>query len=1519
MGIVRRLIRVVGTLPSVLRATSLGILMASSGALSAGPIVGGYITYDCMGNGLFRISFHLYHSCGNPLPPTSANVVVRDSTGLILDNVFMFKVGEDTINTATIFDPCVSGPSGLCVKEVRYQTVYGPPFGKGQLMFTWSGSSRNTPLENTSTSGASFSATMPDSTVGCNNAPMFPTFPPMYLCVSDSLDFDHSAYDADGDSLVYYLCDNMNSISVWPPKAVTYTGSYSGSYPMNSIPPVSIDALTGKIVGRPQVKGSHVVAICIDEYRNGVKIGEYRREFQFIVIDCIAPIAWISGTGVKNYDTLKLCSSFAKTFSNWSTTGSFHWSFGTGNPADTSTGKTPTFTFPDTGMYVVRLIVGPNTSCADTAYVVVAVYPITSVAMNWTTWPCLGEPIQFVGSSWPAYSGYSWYWNFNNDGTSTQQNPTFTWNTPGIKNIWLTATFGACSKSTWDYLYMLQLPSLSVGPDQLICTGDSAQLSAVGTGTFTWTPATGLSDPNIPNPKASPPVTTVYTVRLTSGGVPCENVTNVTVTVVDPPVVSAGADVTLCANEPYQLNATAFDTAGIASWSWAPPAGLSQTNTPDPIATYPATLTYTVTATNVHGCEGSDLIKINRLNPTVNAGQDAAICTGDSVQLTASTFASPLTWSWSPAGLLNDPTIPNPVAKPTVTTAFVITMMDNVNCTATDTVVVTVNPLPPVDAGADTAICMGDTLQLAPSGASIYQWDPNPNLSCSFCQNPIVQNATSNSWYYLAGTDANGCSNRDSIFVVINPLPIVTVTNDTFVCAGESIQLKATAPPLSVYQWTGPPGLFCWTCSDPIATPVQTSTWTVTATDNNSCSSDASVMVEVKPLPNIIITGNTTICETDYTALAASGAISYYWQPGGMSTPSVSVAPVTNTTFTVTGTDGFGCASDAYATIIVHPLPPVDAGLDEAICSGSGTIISASGALTYLWQPGGMIGASQTVSPTVTTTYAVTGTDGNGCSYTDDVTITVHPLPTVTATASSNDICAGDVITLSTGGALTYVWTPGGPGTTLIVAPQTSTTFIVTGTDSNGCNNTTSIFITVRPLPPVSAGPDIDICTGESTTLAASGAVSYLWLPDSVASVTLSVAPTVTASYVVQGTDGYGCVGFDAITVIVHEFPNVSAGPDRTICLGGSVVMTATGASTYAWSTGATTSFIKESPSTSTGYIVVGTDVWGCSASSSVMVTVNPLPVVQIEPVSVICPGETALLKASGAQSYAWFPMMVMGDIVSVNPTQTSSYTVLGTDLNGCASNATRSVPVHPLSPVYAGADQAICEGATAQLSASGGISYVWHSDEIADPTVPDPAVSPQQTTTYVLSGIDINGCEGSDAMTITVNPLPDIRACEDKIVAEGYCVQLSVNGGRTYIWTPGASLDNPNSAVPVACPVEHTTYYVVGTDRNGCEATDSVTVGVFILPVIPTGFTPNGDGLNDVFKIVYNENYIPSRMSIFNRWGQLVFSTNDVGNGWDGKAHGAAQPIGAYVYLIEGTDPEGNLIRNQGNVTLLR
>jgi uncharacterized delta-60 repeat protein len=387
---------------------------------------------------------------------------------------------------------------------------------------------------------------------------------------------------------------------------------------------------------------------------------------------------------------------------------------------------------------------------------------------------------------------------------------------------------------------------------------------------------------------------------------------------------------------------------------------------------------------------------------------------------------------------------------------------------------------PQAPTAANATLCANNTANLSAIGTGILGWY-NQAIGGTYLgggTNYTTPILTASTTYYVQDSTCAASATRKAVIVTVNPLPVVianaTATN---LCEGNPVTL--TGGGASSYIWSG--GV-----SNGIGfIPAATTTYTVTGTDGNNCSNTTTKTINVNHLPTVTANASVTnLCEGSPVTLTGVGASSYTWS-GGV-TNGVGFVPTATTTYTVTGTDGNNCSNIATKTIHVNPLPTVTANASaNNVCKGASIIISGGGATTYIWSGGAVDGIS--FVPSITATYTVTGTDGNNCSNTATKTINVNPLPTVTATASATNVCEGTIVTLTGGGAASYIWSDGIANGVAFVA-STTATYTVTGTDGNNCSNTATKTINVTPL--------LDLTTSLSglTISANQNGAIYTWL-----------------------------------------------------------------------------------------------------------------------------------------------------------------------------------------------------------------------------------------------------------------------------------------------------------------------------------------------------------------------------------------------------------------------------------------
>lgn len=593
----------------------------------------------------------------------------------------------------------------------------------------------------------------------------------------------------------------------------------------------------------------------------------------------------------------------------------------------------------------------------------------------------------------------------------------------------------------------------------------------------------------------------------------------------------------------------------------------------------------------------------------------------------------------------------------------------------------------------------------------------------------------------------------------------------------------------------------------------------------------------------------------------------------------------------VSGTSHGGSSTNKDYSTIKYCQFETFAPNDTAICMGQSVQLTAtSSGSNFNWfvVSGEAITAANfscstcaapTASPSITTTYAVSSESAGGCVDYDTVTVTVNTIPTPTVYASgATTFCLGDSVTIYTDSYADYLWS--NMATDSFTTVYSDGTYTVNITDTNGCQNSADIAISTWSLPTVDAGTNQTICPENTAQLSASGADSYEWTNDPTLSQLLIynpvASPTALTTYYVTGTDANGCQNIDSVEVDLYTSPTVDAGSPVTICLNDSTQLSASGASTYVWNTDASMPITNTAtpwvyPTGQTEYFVTGTDANGCTNIDSVTISTNNLPFVSAGVDQTICQADSVHIFATGALTYVWNTDPTLSNVNSSNPwadpITDTQYIVEGTDVNGCKNTDSMTVFVNALPNVNAGADDAVCEGGSIQLNASGAVSYTWvYHSSLSATNVSNPTASPVSATTYEVEGTDANGCSNTDQVTISINALPSISAGIDSGVCEGDSIQLNATGGVTYVWTYHSSLSEIVAADPWATPTALTTYTVQGTDANGCSNTAQVSIDVYPIPSAPT--------------LSQSSNLLISSLADGNQWyldgGLLSGETND-------------------------------------------
>ncbi len=498
------------------------------------------------------------------------------------------------------------------------------------------------------------------------------------------------------------------------------------------------------------------------------------------------------------------------------------------------------------------------------------------------------------------------------------------------------------------------------------------------------------------------------------------------------------------------------------------------------------------------------------------------------------------------------------------------------------------------------------------------------------------------------------------------------------ICVGQSLTLTTDA--VSGYTWsTGNT-----TNTAIVVSPGTTTTYSVIGTSSANCVASSAITIIVSAgLPVLSITTSTNnLCLGKSATVTASGALSYTWTGGLVNAQSFT--PAVTSSYTVSGQNGCG-TSTAVTTITVAPLPVTAIVSPTSVCAGSTATLTAASAVTgYTWSPGPLIGITAVVGPIANTVYTVIASDGI-CAGTATVSLSTKPVPTVAVVTSATVVCDGAAVTLTASGAISYSWTTPANTTGSVVTANTNgpTLYQVIGTNAVGCNSSANQVVLTNPSPTVNITTNKTIaCPGDAVNLMAggTGATSYAWT-NGPATAANNVNPAFTTVYVVTGT-GLGCSTTKSISIAVIN-ASVSAVTSNTgICNGGSATITASGANTYLWVGFVPGASAIVTPTASTVYTVNAVTTASsvsCPSTANINITVFTNPTISIAATkTVMCKADSGpKLTAGGAVTYTWSNNATTST-VNVAPTITANtYTVNGTDANGCVNSSVITIKVN--------------------------------------------------------------------------------------------------------------------------------------------------------------------------------------------------------------------------------------------------
>lgn len=1396
----------------------------------ASHVMGVDITYTCdtANPCRYTINWRTYRDCSGS-SSISVNTLAFNPQGSNCGAPTVVTAWQ-TSNTVTEVTPVCPGITTNCgngtirgVEEFFNTAVYDFCNTNCPFTISWSSCCRNYAITSGSGGNATYTGqtTIDPTITPCNSSPQF-AFPPVpYICVDQPWTFNQGASDPDGDSLRFFLGPCYDSQFA----TISYNTGYSQNAPLGPNWTVVVDSVTGDVTLTPTPGSIEVGVLCIyvEEYRNGVKIGQVVRDMQITVQICSDSVPEISGasnvTGgalVPGTDNrLAVCTNTQLCFDVTST--------------DPDTGSAGLITmFWDQSIPGATFVQNPGTATD------------TMKAMNTVT------------------GRFCW-------------TPTV----PGIYNFVVTAVDSACPIFTSDQKgFSIIVSGVAITPNVAVTGCGPATLCATpGSGippfTYSWTGTGGINtnpgrfDSCFVNIYNTPGVHT-YCVTI-SDSVGCSSTVCDTLTIPNTVNANAGPDIQFCSGSTGNLGAPA---QADQTYRWLSGAGLL----PDSLSANP-----TVTLTNTS----------------------------------------------------NSP----------ISVDYILEVIDTITtCIDYDTVTVTVNPIPVAQYTGPSQMCtdeLGTYTYTGPSsGSATFVWDfavGNPATASTIGPHQVSWPTGGNKIVTLSVIEYGCTSAVYTDSVLIHNYPVANIQQPADQCIDNNIfnfVNAGTYDTVATHSWSffsaatpansfdeNPQGIRFSTPGTKFATLNIAQYGCVGNTDT------VSFNVWEMPDPNWgSLSGPQCFANNsyDFTASGNNGPTALYnWSfPGAV--PATS--NIQNPTGIVYQTPGLklvtltvvenGCTMSLTDTVEVFGDPVVDAGPPLTFCEGEGGVqligSGTAGTSPYYWSwwcdsTNTFCGLSfphtptPNANPTVSTTYYAQLTDFNGCpSNIDSVEVTVLPKPVVDA-GPDIDLCTPnspcEILQPNVTGApgpFNYQWLPGTGLNDSTIAnpcarPDTTTIYALVVSSSNGCTseyNTTdtssTVVVTVNPLPVAEAGPDIDMCEGDSIILQGFGFnagpnYTYEWTPAVNITNGNDANPTVwpaqTTEYFLV-TYSNGCPSFaDTVVVNVHTTPTVEVTPANIdICLGETFILDgdawgdSTATYTYNWwpSTDVIGNTDVEdltvAPVSTTTYYVQATSSWMCpSPIDSATVHLKPSPLAEAGDAPIICPN-TGGVELQGSYYYTttdsasdptqvyytWTPVANLTDPnilkPQVDPTQTEWY-YLTVNYNDCYHTDSVLVTLLPEIGATAKADTStICSVDSVQLTATGGqgsASFTWIPPMgLSDPNISDPLASPDVTTTYSLV-VKENGCADTVDVTINVIPTPEVAFLSSQ--TEG-CVDFTVNFLETsantiqYVWNFGDGSPTVNASNPTHTYTTPGTYLVTleGTNAGGCKAiTDGVLITV--------------------------------------------------------------------------------------------
>lgn len=789
----------------------------------------------------------------------------------------------------------------------------------------------------------------------------------------------------------------------------------------------------------------------------------------------------------------------------------------------------------------------------------------------------------------------------------------------------------------------------------------------------------------------------------------------------------------------------------------------------------------------------------------------------------------------------------------------------------------------------------------------------------------------------------------------------------------EAWRFVPTGPQSYTVTWASPTGtvgsgLTANVC--PASTTNYTATMNINSCGGGSSSYSSAVTVSVVPSPTLSV-NSATVCQGTPATLTVSGGTSYTWQPGNITGASATFTPAATTVYTVTGSPGGpGCLGTATTAINVNSAAVANPASNSPICAGNTLSLTVGAAMNYTWTgPNGFVSNLQNpIISNVTTnasgTYTVFMSSGGTCTAIATTSVTIIPLPNPIANSNS-PLCIGANLNLIGGGSATYTWTGPNSFTSTLQSPSIpNITQLASGiytlmVGAGTCSASLTTSVTVNPLPNPTINSNSPVCAGQAINFTGNGGINYLWVgPSSFNSsnqnpVISNATSANNGTYTLTVIDANNCSASVTSAYLVNSLPSVNA-TGASVCVNQNVNLTSGGGVTYSWTGPNGFTSNQQNPvipnvsvNMAGQYNVTVTDLNNCTNTGIALVLINPPPVPLASVNTPVCVNSILNFSSSGGTLYNWYgPNGFIATssnptLMATNSNASGNYTLTISDPIGCSTSTVINVVVNdiPSPSITSGVNYGcapICVSFT--CNSNGPIQSVnWVSGMGSGGIGTDINFCYNTAGVYSVSAnvIDANGCNNSATYTVNAYPIPvaDFNFAPikpiintDEVSFTDASHNATIQTWNWYFYSNAintSNIQNPQFYYPEAGTYAVT--LVVKSD-HGCSdtITKAIVVGEDYGIYIPNAFTPNADGLNDIFQ-PKGFGIAKYQIQIFDRWGERIFESKQIEFGWDGKMQGRGVDYGktcedaVYSWLINVTNVSGKAVELKGHVTLIK